>query len=624
MIYGAAFLIVKPSYLALDKSILDTEVDDDDDSSTSSTTSSRNEFPDNSSSVFMDTNASTQNVQSYTSNNDAAASMVDAKKEILLLKAELEETNRVLKSMEQGIKWPTPGKKENDDAEQNQTLANQNVKGSSQDEGQVADETLERKHQIDEPLEAGDEPDDEDPSTSSKHDMASILDPQVGCESNSSIMMDTLKDELEAYVSAIRAADIEEMNFLKNKIKQYENTRKSFSDPDEKMINVRMLNAENFVTEWDKVSYLPPIPDHDLRSPIVTTLLSQWTNETTTQESLLSWVEEVINGQECNDIPPLHLSGLDHQVREGFTMHILPFLLRRSDIHVEVTTRAHRETSYDLSVAISRSENSRHGSMRLGQNQKLAEKSEVNLTPKNPHMMAFKASSGASVENTTPVAPASERSSLRGYISSALDTRSVTHSTITAPISNNITSSSQMNRFIGNNGMNAQLAEDSRSSHGSSINENNSPHQQGIMAGALNAVGGLLSRRKHSTNYDNELNKKNLALTLQTPHVQDTTSDMQEDSQSYHRVVSAPPGRIGMTFVQYRGHAIISDVYKDSPLAGWVFPSDILIAIDEVPVSGMRVPEIVKLLTARKERQRALRVISSHAMSELITDEQNQ
>ena len=50
-----------------------------------------------------------------------------------------------------------------------------------------------------------------------------------------------------------------------------------------------------------------------------------------------------------------------------------------------------------------------------------------------------------------------------------------------------------------------------------------------------------------------------------------------------------------MTFVQYRGHAIISDVYKDSPLAGWVFPSDILIAIDEVPVSGTnRVSSIFK------------------------------
>eukprot|EP00979_Chaetoceros_neogracilis_P000104 scaffold28_cov180-Chaetoceros_neogracile.AAC.1 len=76
-----------------------------------------------------------------------------------------------------------------------------------------------------------------------------------------------------------------------------------------------------------------------------------------------------------------------------------------------------------------------------------------------------------------------------------------------------------------------------------------------------------------------------------------------------------------MTCVQYRGHAMVSDVYKDSPLAGWVFPSDILIAIDEVPVSGMRVPEIVKLLTARKERPRALRIISSHAMTEMLITE---
>ena len=61
---------------------------------------------------------------------------------------------------------------------------------------------------------------------------------------------------------------------------------------------------------------------------------------------------------------------------------------------------------------------------------------------------------------------------------------------------------------------------------------------------------------------------------------------------------------------------MVSDVAPESPLSGWVFPSDILIAIDEVPVSGMRVRDIVKLLTSRKERQRALRVISSHAMNE--------
>ena len=69
---------------------------------------------------------------------------------------------------------------------------------------------------------------------------------------------------------------------------------------------------------------------------------------------------------------------------------------------------------------------------------------------------------------------------------------------------------------------------------------------------------------------------------------------------------------IGLTFVQYRGHAVISDVQNSSPVFGWVFPNDILIAIDEVPVSGMRVQDIVKVLTTRKDRQRALRVISSH------------
>ena len=44
------------------------------------------------------------------------------------------------------------------------------------------------------------------------------------------------------------------------------------------------------------------------------------------------------------------------------------------------------------------------------------------------------------------------------------------------------------------------------------------------------------------------------------------------EEEPYHRVVSAPPGRIGMTFVEFRGHAMVSDVAADSPLAGWVFP----------------------------------------------------
>ena len=88
-------------------------------------------------------------------------------------------------------------------------------------------------------------------------------------------------------------------------------------------------------------------------------------------------------------------------------------------------------------------------------------------------------------------------------------------------------------------------------------------------------------------------------------------------------MVSAPPGRIGVTFVDFRGHAVVSDVAADSPLSGWVHSADILIAIDEIPVSGMRVRDIINVLTTRRDRQRALRVISSHAMNEFTVNASN-
>ena len=95
----------------------------------------------------------------------------------------------------------------------------------------------------------------------------------------------------------------------------------------------------------------------------------------------------------------------------------------------------------------------------------------------------------------------------------------------------------------------------------------------------------------------------------------------QEEEEQYHRVVSVPPGKIGITFVQYRGHAMVSDVAPDSPLNGWIFPSDIVIAVDEKAVSGLRVREIVDLLKSRKDRQRALRVISSHDLQDIVAQE---
>jgi len=66
---------------------------------------------------------------------------------------------------------------------------------------------------------------------------------------------------------------------------------------------------------------------------------------------------------------------------------------------------------------------------------------------------------------------------------------------------------------------------------------------------------------------------------------------------------------------------MVSDVSPDSPLNGWIFPSDIVIAVDEKAVSGLRVREIVDLLKSRKDRQRALRVISSHDLQDIVAQE---
>jgi C-terminal processing protease CtpA/Prc len=96
------------------------------------------------------------------------------------------------------------------------------------------------------------------------------------------------------------------------------------------------------------------------------------------------------------------------------------------------------------------------------------------------------------------------------------------------------------------------------------------------------------------------------------------TKNIDDYDHPYHRLVSAPPGKIGLTFIEHRGHCMVSNVSGSSPLAGWVHPSDILIAIDDTPVSGLRTREIVNILTAKKERRRDLRMISSHDMNELI------
>jgi hypothetical protein len=185
--------------------------------------------------------------------------------------------------------------------------------------------------------------------------------------------------------------------------------------------------------------------------------------------------------------------------------------------------------------------------------------------------------------------------------SSEVGASSVAHSAVTAQMAN--TSTRMISRAF--EAGSSPVVENSPSFH--------NDESRGLMGAINSTFGGLLSRGRK--------------IPPQQPYTEGVdgvitdiplTADghRRDEPEPYQRVLSCPPGRIGLTFVQYRGHAMVSDVASESPLSGWVFSGDILIAIDEVPVSGMRVRDIVKLLTARKDRQRALRVISSHAMNE--------
>jgi len=424
-------------------------------------------------------------------------------------------------------------------------------------------------------------------------------------------------------------------------------------------VNVRMLNGENFVTEWDDMRTLPPPPDHSLQSPIVSAVLEQWTPERSLHESLFSWMDNVMKSDNLEDLPPLTISSLDHQVRDGFTMHVLPHLLRRADIHVAVRTRTHRKTTYDMSVTVSQKNDGTKASL-------ISSSSVGNFKPSPSLLDRRDSMSGDEWANR--------------YEPNFSSADSVAHSAVTEAITNH--SASMQNQAVINpwdqppqTPVQTEYSEFSsqlRSRSGSAGSYDESLQQQrqrqseqnqgtasgGTIMGALGgALSGLLSRNKyavspgrfhgsetrfHGSSEDSRNTPNMLPASLRaqmdltsspTPgsngyhragqlevnlpaSIDNQRQRQHHQEEPYHRVVSAPPGRIGLTFVEFRGHAMVSDVAMDSPLAGWVFPSDILIAVDEIPVSGMRVRDIVTILSDRKNRQRAMRVMSSHDMNE--------
>lgn len=647
---------MKTTFVSPNRSILDEDGDDD-----SSASSNKEEFLETSGTdiSFLEcSDAKDISVSRDLSTSQALSSIVESKRELLLMKAELAQANKKVKSME-------------DDMEklQQQQLSGQNTSSVERAEV-VAENTIKEVESCEKRTEKD--------SLLTEDDVAgSVEDDQRTLSSESCVGVipfsdNLLKKDLDNYVEAIRKADKTEIEFLNGRLEEANKTKEDEGKPDEKMINVRMLDGENFVTEWNKLGPLPPPPDHDLHSPIVTALLSQWTDDCLTREALISWMEKLIEGVDPNSVPPLKLSSLDHQVRDGFTMHVLPLLLRRSDLYLEVTSRAQRRTSYDIIATVKSPHTVLDGSLPLKSHD------GTSLTGPNlrnhvsgSHMMAFKASGGIDGINDSAEECASPHdkfkvSSQGTGRSDVMESGSVTHSSITEYVSNQIVKSPYLeNRVRAENVRPSETSVDSKSaSNNSTVGSSRSDsstqkNQPSIMAGAMNAVGGLLSRRKlhqspcssrraieedtqHESPKQHHTPGSVLLPTLGKspmskfrnpfPILSSSTSargradlpkpstliENETEDQPYHRVVNAPPGRIGMTFVQYRGHAIISDVYPNSPLQGLVFPSDILIAIDEVPVSGKRVLEIVKLLNARKERQRALRVISSHAMTDLM------
>ena len=122
-------------------------------------------------------------------------------------------------------------------------------------------------------------------------------------------------------------------------------TESSAADYD-KTIKVKMLDAENFTTAWEDLVQLAPPPDHGLRSPIVHDLLREWTSDNAMHESLLGWMDRAIAGADPLDMPPLTVSSLNHQVRDGLAMHgqvynlIIPQALRTAQTGHQLVVRA--------------------------------------------------------------------------------------------------------------------------------------------------------------------------------------------------------------------------------------------------------------------------------------------
>ena len=547
-------------------------------------------------------------------------------KEIILLKVALEEANaKLLKvGFESNSSGPSDKKKAS----------------SSSSENQGAEEVPEGKMQDVKLVESINEK-DEDEDTNAEEALSKPIPRAI-------LSNPALEEDLENYKNAIRSSDLAKITLLKKELKAVKS--KAVVDQEGRSFNARVLNEENFVTEWEVFSPLPPPPEHALRSPIVYELLSSWTSDRAMQESLLTWAERILEGEDPSTVPPLKISSLDHRLRDGFTLHILPLLLRRSDIHVEATTRAHRRTSYDMAVTVSKAGTIRDGRLAFGAESGATSPSSQRH-PSSKHLMAYRANQTGQVADEgiedNPELQQHVRNRVSAFLRGGTQSNNMNSSvdggasTNASDVTNRISNLASTKLpgtpkdrfdlpprpFHGPPRSSLRGDEVSVLTHDTRAGVHQSQQPQGgLMGRALGMFGrnpesprlggDAHSPPRYITQHDRPSSGAPQMPSLSAVAEGGAMASSPQMDEEYHRVVSAPPGKIGMTFVQYRGHAMVSDVVPESPLNGWVFPSDIVIAVDEVPVSGLRVREIVELLKIRKDRQRALRVISSHAMQQ--------
>lgn len=78
---------------------------------------------------------------------------------------------------------------------------------------------------------------------------------------------------------------------------------------------------------------------------------------------------------------------------------------------------------------------------------------------------------------------------------------------------------------------------------------------------------------------------------------------------------TVPAGAIGVTFEERNGQCFVASIADDSILAGKIFINDILIAIDDVPITSLPVTSAMDLLRSRANAPRVLALLSKGAFS---------